>query len=87
MQVERDPSLPLQAGVKPNGTVREYFMAADEVVWDYVPKNGTLCDGSGLPQPFSAEQAAAAQPSRFTKALYRRYTDASFSQLAEPSPG
>jgi hephaestin len=83
--VERDPSLPPHAGVKPgqNGTVRNYFVAVDEVDWQYVPQGKDLCDTGG-PRDLPPQLAHLATE-KFRKALYREYTDATFTTRRMPS--
>jgi FtsP/CotA-like multicopper oxidase with cupredoxin domain len=62
---------------------REYFISADEVVWDYAPLGRNEITG----KPFGAREDVfvAHGPgrvgSRYLKCLYRGYTDASFSTL------
>jgi hephaestin len=64
-----------------------YYIAADEVTWDFAPLNRNAASG----KPFGAEEAAwvARGPHRLgkelKKALYREYTDATFSTL-KPRP-
>jgi manganese oxidase len=68
---------------------RTYYVAADLVVWDYAPSGMNLVSG----QPFTAEEALFAEQDaartrigrRYNKALYREYTDASFTTL-KPRP-
>ena len=68
---------------------RTYFVAADLVVWDYAPSGMNLVAG----QPFTAEEALFAAQDvaktrigrQYTKALYREYTDATFTTL-KPRP-
>jgi FtsP/CotA-like multicopper oxidase with cupredoxin domain len=55
---------------------RVYYIAADEVTWDYLPAKRDLISGRPFPKlpadvPFS----------RFIKAVYREYTDDTFLQL------
>jgi FtsP/CotA-like multicopper oxidase with cupredoxin domain len=70
------------------GRVRAYFIAADEVVWDYAPSGTNLISG----QPFNAmeQKWMVAGPHtvgrKLKKALYREYTDASFTTLAVRPP-
>jgi FtsP/CotA-like multicopper oxidase with cupredoxin domain len=68
---------------------RTYYIAADLVVWDFAPSGINKISG----QPFTAEEslfvAQDANKTRigrqYKKALYREYTDASFSTL-KPRP-
>jgi manganese oxidase len=76
-------------------TTRTYFIAADEVGWDYAPSGHNLVTGL----PFGDEEnvfvqnvpARAGTPmsarvgSQYRKALYREYTDATFTHL-KPRP-
>ncbi|HKW44413.1 MAG TPA: multicopper oxidase domain-containing protein [Candidatus Eremiobacteraceae bacterium] len=63
-------SLPAQAAV------RTYFIAADEVLWDYAPGGQDLISGRPLP---SLPPSALGR--RYRKVIYRAYTDASFTRL------
>lgn len=70
-----------------NGKTRTYFIAADEVNWDYAPSGKNLITG----QPFDdvANVFVQAGPDRighvYLKSLYREYTNASFTTL-KPRP-
>jgi hephaestin len=70
----------LTAG-RTDAAVRTYYIAADEVVWNYAPTGRDLIKNVVLPSP---------KPDRigfiFKKALYREYTDASFRTLKPRSP-
>jgi len=65
------------------GQVRRYYIAADEVIWDYAPSGRNLITG----QPFDARARVYVTAgkhrlgSKYRKALYREYTDATFSTL------
>jgi len=69
------------------GKTRSYYIAADEVQWDYAPSGKNLITG----QPFDdvANVFVAAGPDRvghvYMKSQYREYTDASFTTL-KPRP-
>jgi hephaestin len=70
------------------GVTRTYFIAADEVIWDYAPSNGiNLITG----EPFDDQANVFVQqgPQRighkYWKALYREYTDSTFTHL-KPRP-
>jgi manganese oxidase len=62
------------------GVVRTYFIAADEVDWDYTPLGRNL---AGIPHPESGESESAAGIGHriYHKAIYREYTDATFKTL------
>lgn len=63
--------------------VRRYFIAADEVLWDYAPSGRNEITG----KPFDDVARIYVAPgknrvgSRYQKALYREYTDATFTTL------
>ena len=67
--------------------LRVYYIAADEVVWDYAPSGKDLITGL----PFNEEQKPFAEAGPHTtgrmakKALYREYTDSTFTKL-KPRP-
>ena len=70
------------------GQVRTYYIAADEVLWDYAP-DGTNAITSA---PFTADEEVFTKqgPNRvghkYWKSLYRGYTNASFStRIARPT--
>jgi manganese oxidase len=62
------------------GVVRTYYIAADEVDWDYTPRGRNL---AGLPHVESAEDEAGggARHRVYHKAMYREYTDATFKTI------
>lgn len=68
--------------------VRTYYIAADEVIWDYAPAGRDLITG----KPFDARARMYVSPgkhrvgSRYQKALYREYTDATFTKLKPRDP-
>ena len=70
-----------------SGRTREYFIAADEMVWDYAPMGQNAITG----KPFAGIQALWTKRgptqigSKYKKALYREYTDSSFTTL-KPRP-
>ena len=66
--------------VEKPGVVRTYFIAADEVDWDYTPRGRNL---AGLPHVETAEDEAGAGAGHrvYHKAIYREYTDPTFKTL------
>jgi FtsP/CotA-like multicopper oxidase with cupredoxin domain len=56
-----------------------YYIAADEVMWNYIPHGSNL---SGLPV---SESEGPPRQMTFRKAVYREYTDATFTTL-KPRP-
>ncbi len=72
---------------KPQGKTRTYYVAADEVNWNYAP----LGRDEAMGMPFDEISKLYTEPgphrigSVYKKAVYREYTDASFSTL-KPRP-
>lgn len=70
-----------------SGAVRQYFIAADEVVWDYAASDRNQISG----EPWSALESSFMARAKdrighvYKKAIFREYTDASFSTL-KPRP-
>lgn len=67
------------------GKLRTYFIAAEEVEWNYAP------GGDNLQEPFCGDPDAFLQTlpgrigHRYKKAIYRGYTDDTFQRLEVPS--
>lgn len=72
----------------PPGQVRVYYIAADEVDWDYAPTGRNGITGGEF-EGFAALMMTSA-PDRLgrinRKAIYREYTDSSFTTLKERPP-
>ena len=77
---------PAANGDQLNGPRRTYFIAADEVVWNYAPSGSNQL--TGAPFDDTANTFVARGPGRigssYTKCLYRGYTDPGF-QVATAS--
>ncbi len=79
--------LPRKGPRKVAPQTRTYYIAADEVEWDYAPSAGNLIEG----RPFTDDEKMFMEPGptvigrRVKKALYREYTDATFKTL-KPRP-
>jgi manganese oxidase len=58
--------------------VRHYYIAAEDVTWDYAPSGKDLVHGIALPEPWRAQ-------TRWNKTRYFEYTDATFS-VRKPQP-
>jgi FtsP/CotA-like multicopper oxidase with cupredoxin domain len=82
-----------QAKLKENASVssarvRTYYIAADEIDWDYAPLGVDFMTG----KPFAGLSAAYTQPGLnrighvFRKAIYREYTDETFTKLKTRRP-
>jgi hypothetical protein len=68
--------------------VRTYFIATDEVAWDYVPR----ARDEAMGHPFHGFEKGYVEPGLhsigrlYQKAIYREYMDAKFNRLVERSP-
>ena len=73
---------------EPTGKTRTYYVAADEIDWDYAPTGRDEAMG----QPFDevAKGYTESGPHRigrvYKKAIYHEYTDATFSKLKARPP-
>ncbi|GFR24902.1 hephaestin-like protein [Trichonephila clavata] len=65
--------------------VREYYIAAIEVEWDYAPINRHIVDGSNLLENEESRVFVANGPDRigriYKKVVYREFTDSSFTRM------
>jgi hypothetical protein len=79
--------LPLAAQQKTPGKVRQYYIAADELDWDYAPSG--IDQMMGMPFEGVAKSYMEHGPHRighiYKKAIYREYTDSTFTKL-KPRP-
>jgi FtsP/CotA-like multicopper oxidase with cupredoxin domain len=70
-------------GFHPTGRTRTYYISADQVVWDYAPLGNNGITGEAFDEV--ADTYVTPGPgrigSRYTKCLYRGYTDDSFQHL------
>jgi FtsP/CotA-like multicopper oxidase with cupredoxin domain len=73
---------------KPQGKTRTYYIAADEVNWNYAPSGRD--EAMGMPFDEISKLYTEPGPHRigsvYKKAVYREYTDASFSTLKVRPP-
>jgi manganese oxidase len=72
-------------GEPATGTTRTYYIAADEVDWDYAPLDYNNITGLpwGEEENVFVQQGSDRIGKVYRKALYREYTDASFTTLKE----
>jgi FtsP/CotA-like multicopper oxidase with cupredoxin domain len=76
------------AATAAGGATRTYYVAADEVAWDYAPSGMNKITG----EPFGDTENVFMQrgPDRighvYRKAVYREYTDATFTRLKPRGP-
>jgi FtsP/CotA-like multicopper oxidase with cupredoxin domain len=71
------------------GVTRTYYIAADEVDWNYAPSGRDVAMGMGMPPAGVAKMYLGQGPTQigrvYHKALYREYTDGTFAHL-KPAP-
>uniref|UniRef100_A0A8C8HCA7 Hephaestin n=1 Tax=Oncorhynchus tshawytscha TaxID=74940 RepID=A0A8C8HCA7_ONCTS len=73
---------------RPNGEVREYFIAAEEVLWDYAPSQ--VNHGTG--KPLNTDGSTFFQRGndriggKYKKVQYKEYTDNTFTVQKERTP-
>jgi manganese oxidase len=72
------------------GRTRTYYIAADDVTWDYVPGGVDVITGQPF-KSFGSFQVAGKRvdrpvPTTYLKTLYREYTDATFKTLKPRTP-
>lgn len=70
------------------GKTRLYYIAADEVEWDYAPSGKNLFTGEpfGDAENVFVEQGINRIGKVYTKCLYREYTDATFETIKPRTP-
>ena len=80
-------ALAFQSSSGSSGTTHTYYVAADEVIWDYAPSGVDETTGRplGEEQAFWVESGPHKIGKVYKKALYREYTDSTFSEL-KPRP-
>ena len=79
----------LQAGAAAAGGVtRTYYIAADEVDWNYAPQGRNMITGEAFDDTANVfvKQGVHRIGSTYRKALYREYTDATFTHLKPVAP-
>jgi len=81
-------SVQFALAIEPAGKTRTYYVAADEVQWDYAPSGRDEAMGMDFdPIAKGFAESGPHQIGRINKkAMYREYTDATFSKLKERSP-
>ncbi|HJR16802.1 MAG TPA: multicopper oxidase domain-containing protein [Gemmatimonadales bacterium] len=76
-------ALPVHAQSPSSGTTRNYYIAADEVVWDYAPLGKNAIAGRpfrGIEEMWT-KRGPTQIGAKYKKAIYREYTDSSFKTL------
>jgi len=69
-----------------SGNVRRYYVAAELVDWNYAPTGWDNYMGLPLDQSWRVKMDNFGGRYTYTKALYRGYTDSSFTELTEQPP-
>jgi hephaestin len=72
----------------PGGRVRTYYIAADEVPWNYAPRGRDMVTGRrfGPVEDTYVKRGPARIGSTYVKSLYRQYRDATFRRRLPVSP-
>lgn len=72
----------------PTGTTRTYYLAAEEVVWDYAPtrRNGVTGKAFDDVAKTWVAKGDARIGSAYVKCLYRQYTDSGFTRVRARQP-
>ncbi len=75
------------AATSSGGITRTYFVAADEMEWDYAPTDSNLLTGKHWEgfEPVVMMPGEGRIGRKYKKAIYREYTDSSFTTL-KPRP-
>jgi manganese oxidase len=87
-----DDTLPgeLPADFEFSGNIRRYYVAAEQVLWDYVPSGWDNYEGVPFKDSYRAAAAGLTTKgslgTKWQKALYRGYTDATFTTLLPQEP-
>ena len=69
-----------------SGNVRRYYVAAEEVEWNYAPTGWDNWMGVPINKSSRAAQQSTKFGTTYLKALYRGYTDETFTQLSDQGP-
>ncbi|XP_008290705.1 hephaestin-like protein 1 isoform X2 [Stegastes partitus] len=74
------------------GVVRNYYLAAEKVVWSYAPSEKDLINNVPLTEADSASEMFFGRDGgriggRYLKVIYKEYTDNTFTTLKSPDPG
>ncbi|KAI1891570.1 hypothetical protein AGOR_G00145150 [Albula goreensis] len=75
---------------RPHGAVREYFIAAEEIIWDYGPSQINNFTGKPLKSDSESETFFETGDNRiggkYKKATYVEYTDSTFTKRKDRTP-
>ena len=72
----------------PGGQIRTYYVAADQVAWDYAPRRRDVITGKrfGPVEDVFVRRGPGRVGSTYLKSLYRQYTDDTFKQRTPVVP-
>ncbi|XP_037698864.1 ceruloplasmin [Choloepus didactylus] len=87
----KKPSSELPSSHSLGKHVRHYYIAAEEIIWNYAPSGTDIFTKENLTTPESEsavffEQGATRIGGSYKKLVYREYTDASFTHQKERGP-
>ncbi|XP_047462058.1 ferroxidase HEPHL1 [Mugil cephalus] len=74
-----------------DGVVRDYYLAAEKIVWNYAPSGKDLINDVSLTEPGSAAEVFFGKDrlrigGEYLKVIYREYMDDTFTTEKPPSP-
>ncbi|EME42637.1 hypothetical protein DOTSEDRAFT_26207 [Dothistroma septosporum NZE10] len=69
-----------------SGNVRRYYVAAEEIEWNYAPTGWDSWLGVPLDVSPRAKEVVGSYGTTYLKALYRGYTDDTFANMTEQPP-
>ncbi|KAM9333121.1 ferroxidase HEPHL1 [Pholidichthys leucotaenia] len=73
------------------GVIRDYYLAAEKVLWSYAPSEKDLINNVSLTDSDSASIFFGRDDGRiggrYMKVIYKEYTDGTFSTVKSPDPG
>lgn len=80
--------MPLTMQAQNSGTTRTYYIAADEVIWDYAPAGKNLINGRAFQgrENVWTRRGPTTIGTKYKKALFREYTDSTFKTLKPRTP-
>ncbi|XP_045395394.1 ceruloplasmin isoform X2 [Lemur catta] len=89
-QVQDCNKSPSKVGI-PEKQIRHYYIAAEEIIWNYAPSGTDIFTKENLTAPGSDsevffEQGATRIGGSYKKLVYREYTDASFTNRKQRGP-
>uniref|UniRef100_A0A8C8Z8S5 Ceruloplasmin n=1 Tax=Prolemur simus TaxID=1328070 RepID=A0A8C8Z8S5_PROSS len=89
-QVQDCNKSPSKVGI-PEKQIRHYYIAAEEIIWNYAPSGIDIFTKENLTAPGSDsqvffEQGATRIGGSYKKLVYREYTDASFTNRKQRGP-